>query len=303
MRRRELLALAAGGLAAAAGCLDESRGPTESDDPGGADGTGSEQRTDRSTVTDETTPTPTATDAPETPETSVTPEPKDVREVTVDALQPGLIELGTPDSITVTGETRWQYLFLEVTGGEDPPARSSFVFELDGTGYPPIEETRGIWRAYNEDESEQYQPSSPGWLLFELPASAADPETTRLRWPGGSWQPGETVRERLGTLPPSFDVSVDVPETVPVGEKPRMTVTAENTGDVPSRFLLAVAYAPESAVRKLVEPGESEEWTGEPSFFRSDEVSAGDTTTLKFDWLGGSTEREVEFIADTERSG
>lgn len=293
MRRRELLALAAGGLAATAGCLGDSRDPARSDGPAD-DGTGDDSRTDRSTAT--ATETSTATDAPETP------EPTDVREVSVDSLQPGLIELGTPDSITLSEESRGQYLFLAVTGGENPPARSEFTFELGGTDYAPVEKTRGLWRSYNEDESAQYQPSSPGWLLFELPASVNDLETAQLRWPGGSWEPSEAIRERLATLPPSFDVSLDIPETVPVDQTSQMAVTIENTGDVVGRFLMAVnrvgpsvAYAPESAVRTLLQPVEREQWILEPSF----DVDPGDTTRLKFDWFGGSAEREVEFVEAT----
>lgn len=289
-----------GALAATAGCL-------------GANGDGGgEQDHPRTGSPDDpvtgTTPTRTGTDTSETPATPGKPDAKSVREVAVDSLQPGLIELDTPDSIAVTGETAGQSLFLDVTGGEETaPARSEFRFELNGTGHAPSEDTRGLWRSYNEDSDEQYQASDSGWLLFELPATADDPRTARLRWPGGSWQPGETVRERLATPAPSFDVSVTTPETVPIGQAPQMTVTAENSGPVPGRFLLAVnrvgpsvAYAPERAVDMLLEPGERQRWTGEPSFVRHDEVDAGDATTLKFDWFGGSTERDVEFVSGSE---
>jgi hypothetical protein len=179
-----------GALAATAGCL-------------GANGDGGGEQDDARTgspddpVTD-TTPTRTGTDTSETPATPEKPDAKSVREVAVDSLWPGLIELDTPDSIAVTGETAGQSLFLAVTGGEETaPARSEFRFELDGTGHAPSEDTRGLWRSYAEDSDEQYQPSDPRWLLFELLATANDPGTAPLRWPDGAWQPGETRRERL----------------------------------------------------------------------------------------------------------
>lgn len=274
MHRRDLLAATAGVLATTAGCL-------------GANGDGGGEEENRRTgspddpVTD-TASAQTATDVSETPATPGTSEPERVRKVAVDSLQPGLIE-------------------------ENAPARSEFWFELDGTEHEPFEETRRLWRSYNEHSDEQYRPSNPGWLLFELPATADAPGTARLRWPGGSWQPDKVVRERLATPAPSFEVSVATPETVPIGQAPQMTVTVENSGTVPGRFLLAVnrvgpyvAYAPEQAVDLLLEPGESRQWTGEPSFVQHDEVSAGDITTLKFDWLGKSTERDVEFVSSSE---
>ena len=276
MRRRELLTLAAGTLATAAGCLESS------------DGAGP-------TATQTPSETPTATDS----------EDAAVSDVAVDSLQPGLIELGTPDSISVFGDDR-QFLFLDVTpesgGGPDP---SAFAFVLDGETYTPIEETRRIWRRYNEGEGAEYAPNLAGWLLFDLPATADDASTAHLTWPDGSWEPDEAIRERLASPTPAFDVTVEVPETVAVGESPSITLSVENTGSVPARFLAAInrsgpniAYMPEAAVRPLLDAGESHEWTGEPSFHNPEEISAGDTTRLTFDWVGGETDREVDFVAE-----
>jgi hypothetical protein len=277
MRRRQLLALAVCGLAAAAGCSGQSN-------------SGSDPATDTPTATPTATPTET-------------PEEETVDSVTVDALQPGLIELNTPDSIGVSG-VNTQYIFLDVIGGDTPPARSELAFVLDGTAHAPMEETRGVWRVYNAGEDERYSPTSPGWVLFELPATADDPDSARLTWPGGERQPPAPIRERIATPAPPFEVNVEVSDTVPVGETPEMRVTVENTGSVAGRFLMAInragpyiAYMPEDAVRLLVEPGEQREWTGEASLFRPEEVSTGDATTLKFDWLGGEASHEVEFVA------
>lgn len=146
---RFLLALAASGLAAAAGCSGQSNN-------------GSDPATD--------TPTATPTE---------TPEPETVDVVTVDALQPGVIELNTPDSIGVNG-LNTQYVFLDVTGGNAPPARSELAFVLDGTAHASMEEIRGVCRVYNAGEDERYSPASPGWVLFELPATADDPDSARL---------------------------------------------------------------------------------------------------------------------------
>lgn len=282
MRRRRLLALAASGLATTAGCTGPEDATSDETDDSGTD------------PGKETTPT----DPPDST------EKREVQSISVDSLQPGVIELTNPDSIGVVGESRGQYLFLDVTGGaENAPSPSELEFELDGTDYAPMEKTRRLWRSYNEESGKQYSADDGGWLLFELPATAEDPSSAGLRWPGGSWQPPTAIRERLASPNPSFDVSVEVPETVPLGEEPKLSVTFENTADVPGTFLLAVnrvgpyvAYAPEQAIRRLLDPGESTEWTGRPSFMQHEEISAGETTRLTFDWLGGENSREVEFV-------
>ena len=156
MRRRELLALTASGLAATAGCL-------AGDDTG--DSTDSTQSPAASA-------TPTATPG----------QGSLVQAVSVDALKPGIIELGNPDSLGVFGEDERQYLALNVvpTAG-DAPEPSAFAFMLDGEAYPPVEKTRGIWRPYKPDDEEaEYAPARAGWLLFDLPAPAPDASTTHL---------------------------------------------------------------------------------------------------------------------------
>ncbi|MFC7133177.1 MULTISPECIES: hypothetical protein [Salinibaculum] len=282
MHRRTFLTAAATGFAATAGCLGES-------DPGAnTDGTGDD-------ATDTPTPDPTATP---------TQEPASVERVSLAGLQPARIALGTPDSIGVFGESAGQSLFISVqTGSENPPARSDFAFELDGKTHTPVAKTRRLWRRSESEFGAEYSPSG-GWLLFDLPATADDPDSARLRWPGGSWQPDPAVRTRLASQNPTFDVSVTAPETVPVGETPEATVAFENTSDVAGTFVLAVnrvgpyiAYAPEAAVRNLLEPGASGSVTVTPSFFDESEIAAGDTTQLKFDWYGGETSREIAFVA------
>lgn len=284
MHRRTFLTAAATGLAATAGCLGSGSDPGES-----TDGTDDDP-------TDTSTPAPTATP---------TREPATVKSVSMAGLQPGYIELGTPDSIGVFGESEGQSLFVSVqTGPENSPAHSDFAFKLDGEAYAPVTKTRRLWRRSESEFGSEYTPDAGGWLLFDLPATADDPDSARLRWPGGSWQPDPDVRARLASPNPTFDVSVTAPETVPVGETPEATVAFENTSDVAGTFVLAVnrvgpyiAYAPEAAVRNLLEPGASESVTVTPSFFDESQIEAGDTTELKFDWYGDETSREIAFVA------
>ncbi len=285
MRRRDMLVLTASALAATAGCLSE----------GGPEGSGS-----TTSETPTRTETPSRTDTP-----TATPAAGDVEAVALESLQPGLIELGTPDSISVFGEDEGQYLFLEVTPGAGGPDPTAFAFELDGSAYAPVEKTRRIWRRYNEGEAAEYSPDSGGWLLFELPETADDPESARLTWPDGSWQPGDAIRKRLASPTPTFDVAVDTPKTTPVGKAPSLTLSVENTGSVPGRFLAAfnhagpnIAYAPDGTTRPLLDPGESSEWTAQPSLHNANEISDGDTTRLILDWYGGEASREVEFVTE-----
>lgn len=284
MHRRNFLALGAAGLASMAGCSSESSDPDDAE-------TGDD-------------PTPTATPEP-TPTVTPTPEPATVDGVSMAGLQPARIEMGTPDSIGVFGDSNGQSLFVSVEVGEaNPPERGAFAFELDGQRVAPVAETRRVWRRSEGQFGEAYTAEAGGWLLFDLPATAENPDSARLTWPGGSWQPPADVRSRLASPNPAFDVTVTALETIPIGEQPEVTVTVENTSSVPGTFLLAVnrvgphiAYAPEAAVRRLLDPGESVMETVMPSFTDPARIEAGDTTELKFDWYGGDTQRELQFVA------
>lgn len=291
MQRRSFLALGATGLAATAGCLSgDSDSPNEN-----GDGNAGDDPTD--TATPDPTETPTAT-----------PKPATVESVSMAGLQPAYIELGTPDSIGVFGEDRGQSLYVSVAVGEEnPPDVLDFEFELDDHAVKPVTKTLNLWRRSEEQFGPEYTPEDGGWLLFDLPEMADNPDSARLTWPGGSWQPPADVRSRLASENPTFEVSVTAPETIQIGEQPEITVEFENTSAVPGTFVMAVnrvgpyvAYAPEATVRRLLDPGERATATVVPSFFDEEEIEVGDTTELKFDWLGGETDREIEFVADSE---
>ena len=283
MYRRSLLALGAAGLASVAGCASGDSRPD--------DGATGDQ-------TPTATPDPTPTDTP-------TPEPATVERVSMAGLQPAYIALVSPDSIGVYGDSAGQSLFLSVTPGPaNPPARSAFAFELDGSTAAPVAETPRVWRRSEGQFGEAYTAETGGWLLFDLPATAENPDSAQLTWPGGSWQLPASVRQRLASENPTFDVTVTAPETIPLGEQPAITVTVENTSSVPGTFLMAVnrvgphiAYAPEAAVRRLLDSGETATVTVTPSFIDPERIQVGDTTVLKFDWYGGATERELQFVA------
>lgn len=279
MNRRTVLALVAGGITATAGCLSSS----DEDEPASSP-----------TSTDTATSTPTT-------------EPATVESISSTALQPARIELGSPDSIGVFREDEGQSLYVSVAVGEEnPPERSAFSFEFDGGSVNPVSKTRNIWRRSEAEFDSEYTKSDGGWLLFDLPTRIQNPETAQLTWPGGSWQPPEGIRTRLADPNPTFEASLDAPETAHVDESPEATVTFENTSSVPGTFLMAVnrvgpyiAYAPEAAVRRLLQPGESATATITASVSRREEITAGDTTELKFDWLGGEADREIEFVDES----
>lgn len=286
MRRRELLGLTASALAATAGCTAEEETATDEPTPS------------------ESPPTDTPTPADTTPtDSTATPTPNTVESVTLEALQPGLVKMASPDSLGVISEDDSQYLLVSVAvTDEGGPAREEFSLSLDDTTYAPREIER-LWRTF-DGEPQAYSAAGGGLLVFELAATAADPSTAQLQWPGGSWDLPDSVHTRLETAAPSFDVSVDAPETVPVGESPEVTVTAANTGTVAGQFLLAfnragplIAYSPQGATRDVLAAGESGEWTLTADGIQHDMVSDGDTATLHFHWLGGHISRDVEFVA------
>ena len=263
MRRRALLSTTGAtlaGFAGLAGCLSDSSGDEPAD------------RTDGQNDTDTPTDTPPTT---EPPESSV--------EVSLESYQPAIVQLAT-DSIHVADEAG-AYLFLAVDAGAatEPPARQDFTFELGGETHPPVDPAeRRLWRQYSQDESYADGDRS-GWLLFELP-EAADAEDARLTWPGGEWRPGESLRTRLAAEFPSMSMEFSVPETVPQGDHPTVTITVQNDGDVDARFVAGlnrvgprIAYTPVEAPSFLVPAGGSETW---------EHIGDYDTTRLQDDELG-----------------
>ncbi|NHN59932.1 MULTISPECIES: hypothetical protein [Halorussus] len=294
MRRRTLLALTGSSIAGLAGCL----GGTRSDGTAGttADATmgttgGSGGTTERSGAT-----TTTAN--------------ADVS-VALDALQPGLVSMNSPDSIGVH-PTDGQYLLLEVAAeGPAPPAADDFAFRLGETTRPPVTEQQWrIWRFYGEKDWRYDADSGEGLLLFELPESAHDGESAAaaLAWPGGEWRPDEALRRRLATPEPPLSVSVEIPEEVPVTDHPTVSVSVTNDGDVPGRFVAGlnrsgpmVAHTPVSQVSVLVPAGETETWELDDDSimggYQDERVGDGDPDmTYYLVWGDDRAEREVRYV-------
>ncbi|WP_115864006.1 hypothetical protein [Halorussus litoreus] len=303
MRRRQLLALSGSLLAGSAGCLSASA--PEATDPESTDTTSTEShRTTERSTTAETTST----------ETTSTVEYADLA-VELDALQPGLVTMNTPDSIGVSGRDQ-RYLLVDVSTGEggEAPARDEFAFEFDGATHrpEPMDEPWRVWRFY-DDEDALYDRGSGGLLVFEFPeAEKGDFDSVPefpLTWPGGEWQPDETLRRRLSAPEPPLSVSLDVPETLATHESPTVSVTVENEGDLPGRFVAGlnrigprVAYAPVARVSMLVPAGESETWE-----FTDDSLMAGDYSderigddesdmTYHLDWADGDVRKGIRYV-------
>jgi len=245
MRRRTLLAACGVGVAGLAGCTTDSR----------ADETGNGTRTGR-------TDTAARTDG--------TPDGGSARlSVGVDALQPALAQLAT-DSLVLTGGDGAQFLVLDVAVEDgDPPARSQLAFRFDGEEYAPaeVETARDYYRYYTDREGQYPTEGGEGWLVFRLPETG-DAAGAGLTWPGGVAAVGPEVRERLSAPAPPLSLEWMPPETVPLGAEPEVGFAVTNEGALPGRFVAglnrtgpSIAYAPVSALSRLVPPGETVEWT------------------------------------------
>ncbi|WP_440989638.1 hypothetical protein [Haloarchaeobius baliensis] len=284
MRRRALLSTSGVVLAGLAGCLSES---SDDDEP----------------ANDTTNSTDTPTDAP------TTEPPRSAVTVSLESYQPAIIQLAT-DSIHTASEAG-AYLFLSVDASEadDPPSRSDFAFELDGTSHSPVKpDERRLWRQYSEDGSYGGE-NATGWLLFELPEAAAA-EDARVTWPDGEWRPGESLRTRLAAEYPPMSMEFSVPETVPNGEHPMVTITVQNEGAVDARFVAGlnrvgprIAYTPVAAPSFVVPAGGSETWehTGDYDTTRLQDDELGDgqhDVTYHLDSVLGRESRDVSYVSD-----
>ncbi|QGN07666.1 hypothetical protein Hrd1104_10405 [Halorhabdus sp. CBA1104] len=264
MHRRELLTLGGLALAGLAGCLDNSG--TSGDDQTETEPS-TPTDTNTSTVIGTTTPTETNT---ETPTETTTIGESSQLSVSIERLQPAVVEMGTPDSLTVTGgeETQYLYLWIEVAAGK-APARDDLTFRLGGERHAlrPSEHTLGLWRAYNHSEKCYDAERGSGWVLFELPDldDASDPT---LVWPGGEWQPGADIRQRLSSQAPSLSVEWSAPDTVTVGDQPPIEFTVTNESDRPGRFVAAlnrtgggIVSMPVAGISKSIPAGETVSWS------------------------------------------
>jgi hypothetical protein len=229
VRRRALLAGCAGTLGGLAGCLTDTR-----DD------------------------SPRSTDQSETRTATATPS----LSVSVLSLQPAVVEFGT-DSVFLSDDAS-QYLFVVLTVEDGtPPAAHQFTFQFDGSETAPLEPQKSYWNDYNPGETRYSRDAGTGWLAFELP-STGDASAAALRWPGGEWTPGTTLRERLAALAPSLSLEWSVPETAEVLSTPTLTFTVTNSRDLPGRFVGAlnrtgptVAYTPVTSVSRRVPASET----------------------------------------------
>lgn len=242
MRRRTLLTACGTTLAGLAGCVSTSA-------PGGSDET-----------TTQGTPTTTAGTTDPTTESG---DPSSSLSVSVISLQPAVVELATPDSLGVYGHGSNQYLFIEITvDSGEAPEKDAVAFRFDGEEFGPME-TRGLWYHYNNMESEYTADDGRGWLAFELPP-AGEASDAAVVWPGGEWEPGPSLRQRLGAETPPMSMEASIPETVTPNSNPVITLTVTNEGSVDERFVAAVnrtgggvAYAPIEAIQPLIPAGET----------------------------------------------
>lgn len=237
MRRRQVLATSTALLLA--GCVSQGDGTTPATESEPADGT------ETATATSTATRTETAT--------------VDVDEQLV---QPGVVTLNNPDSITVRDDGG-QFLLVRVGTSDGPaPAQSEFALEVDGDEYRPNSYEYALFK--NGNYGVEYTPESgTGWLVFALPEQVA-PGEGRLRWSGGEAALSDRVRTRLETPSPPFDVTFEAPATVSEGDSPTLSIEVANEGEVAGTCMLAlnrvgpdVAYAPVREVAVDLDGGES----------------------------------------------
>lgn len=295
MRRRDLIAVCGTALAGVAGCLssgtDGDGGTTPESD------TSTQTPTPTEDTTDDPTPTSDPTTSPDRADSAVS--------VGVHALQPGVIVLTNPDSAEVeSGSNQYLFLDVEVVAGDSPP-REAFRFRFDGDDHSPIEDVRELYhKVLSMDPYERS--AGAGWLAFELPETG-EASDAKLTWGNGEWRPEEAYRDRLANPLPELSVSSTIPETVPVGEAPSVTVTATNEGNRSTEFVGVlnrqgggVAHAPVDYVSTPVMPGESITWEPDDSMPRSvPENKVGDgepDMTYDLYYASGNREQSVRVV-------
>lgn len=278
MKRRTVLAVGGLTLAGLAGCLGRS------DDTG--------------TPTDDTgTPTD---DNPTT-----TTQTYDGVEVSLEAVQPGVVELISPDSVGVHDTDR-QFVSVQVdTAGVAPP-RDAFALQFDGVAYPPADlDDYRLYREYG-DSTGYTDDRGSGWLLFELPPTG-DASAAAVTWPGGRFTLPETARRQLSTSAPSLSVAFSGPDTAAVGDAPPLSVEVTNESDVPGQFVAGlnrtgplVAYIPVTALSVLVPAGETVPVTPETDALDDPGGAAlGDDepdVTYTLAWAGGDAEVAIPMV-------
>lgn len=284
MRRRALLANAAGSLPLLAGCVDSAG-----------------ERAGSPTA-DQDAATPT--DDPSTPP----PTHANDHEVTVESVhqQWGYVSPNSPDSIGVTNaDTRYVVARISVDG---PLRRDRIGVGMGDQVVRPLEfEDDGsfdrLYRTSWGDDEYYASGNTSGLVYFEVEI-VPDGVAVDLLWPGGEYSIEGALRERLGRRAQPMAAELDVPEEYAGDSPPSAGVDVTNQGDVTGRFLGAVnrvgphvAYAPIERISGLVDPGGTrhfsitDDWMDPPS-----EEDRGDgevDVTYHLHWAGGRTSADI----------
>lgn len=170
-----------------------------------------------------------------TPPTSTKPTSIAIKEQLV---QPGLVTMNGPDSITVRDDGG-QFLLVRVETTDGPLLeQSAFRLNVDGEQHQSASDQYDLYKG-DPYESGYTAESGTGWLVFPLPEQVAA-ETAALTWPDGEIALSSQVRTRLETPTPTFDVTFDAPKTVAEGESPTLSISVRNESDVAGNCVLAL---------------------------------------------------------------
>lgn len=228
---------------------------------------------------DETQPRDSGTPTDETP--TPTPSPGETFDVSVESLQLqyGIVTPHSPDSIGIDN-SETAYIVAAITT-DSAVTRSDFTLRTGERTYAPTIPDN-FYRTDWGDEDWYRKNRTDGLLLFEIDASAADPDQPvagllQLAWPGGSVDLESSFIGRINESAPQLTVTVDVPDPYDGTEAPPLTITVANDAEIDRRFLGAVnrtgprvAFTPVTTVSEMVPAGETvrltidDSWSGMP---------------------------------------
>ena len=282
--RRSVLGLGGSTLALLAGCLGS---PVPSSD-------------DESATTERPTQTTTTTTTSES------------AAVTVSNVQvtPELVGLNSPDSIGTYGDRTEQFLLVTIlVDDETSPPVEDFTLSTDERDFSPIPPNElpaygRLWgRGFAYGSESEETESGSGYLVFRVPKPLESSEMV-FRGPGGAFEFGSNVRERLARPPTEFTVSdVTAPETVESMTEMSISATIENVGSHDGTFVGAlnrvgphVAYTPVKRISVELAAGESKTWSHS---YRPKLTDGNGPMPMRFhlNWRDGSisTETTVEW--------
>jgi hypothetical protein len=289
MRRRTVLAALATGTAALAGCTEQVIGDGEDDSP--------------ETPDDPQTPAPNGDDE-KTPDSK--PETDVSLSVERTTVLPEVVALDSPDSIGTFGGRSSQFLVGRITTEDKKLTRQDLQLSAGDASYQPVttigNHQRALWQSgefyFESDDTD-------GVVAFKLPKplSGADSDGVTLSWPGGSQALGKHVRTHLARKPTSFAVSVEASAEASVDSPAELSVTVENTGDVPGTFVGAlnrigplIAYAPIESIVLDIPAGEQETWDHTFTLDRDKVEEGRDSFEFRVKWRNGSETRTVDIV-------